>query len=125
MRREPRSLAAAVVFCLAGMLCLAFVLSGCASSHAGKALNVGVIGSGLADYVSTRSAINSGRGREANPLMGQGAIRQALVKTAGIGGVMAGASLLDQKGHRTLGLVVRIASMAVWGMAAAHNWRLR
>ena len=94
---------------------------GCASSRTGTALNVAVIGSGVSDYASTRYAIAHG-GREANPILSQGAVRQAVVKTAGIGAVIGLAHVLDEK-HRVLAHVMRAMTVIVWSAATWHNAR--
>jgi hypothetical protein len=104
-------------------LVLVFALSGCALSSTGKALNAGVIGSGIADYVSTRQGLATGRFVEANPVMGQGAIRQAVLKATGISGVLAATWALERKSHPVLAHVVRGVVTGLWSVAAGWNWR--
>lgn len=102
------------------IIALALATIGCASSGAGKALNVGVIGAAAADVVTTQQAI--GRGAvEANPLMGPQAWRQVAVKSAGVGVVWAGAQRLEQRGHPVWAQVVRGAAMSLWLSAAMWN----
>lgn len=109
--------------CLFAALLLVVLASfiGCAPSRMGKALNVGVVASAAADLVTTRDAINSGRGYEANPFMGQSAWQQGLVKLAGTSAVIGAASLIELKGHRTVAHVMRIAFIAVNTAVAIHN----
>lgn len=116
----------AAVICLLGGLALAVVLifSGCASSSLGKGLNAGVIGSGVADYVTTRSAITQGRGVEGNPLMGQSAWQQTLVKALGVAGVIGVAGLVDRQQKPILAHLVRSVAIAVNLGLAVHNGRV-
>lgn len=99
-------------------ICLFFTLNGCA-------LKVAVVGAGTADLVSTRMAIQSGQGREANHLMGQGAVRQAITKAVGISGVLGATALLEHKGKKTLARVIQAAAVIVWSAAAIHNGGVR
>lgn len=97
------------------------ILSGCASSSTGRLLNTGVIGSGVADYASGRSAINDGRGVEGNALMGQGAFQQAVVKAFGMAGVVGLAAVAEHKGKPVLAHLVRSVAISAWTWAAIHN----
>lgn len=120
----PRLLTIAVTCFVIFLICVAVFLStNCASSRTGVALNVGVIGSGVADLVTTRQAINSGRGIEANSIMGQGAIRQALLKSLGISTVIAVAWAMEEGGtsKSIWAHVIRSAAVVGWSIVAAHN----
>ncbi len=69
----------------------------------------------IADVASTHAAIQSGYGKEGNPIMTGGAVR--IAAGAGIG-------LLLVKAHRTHPKAATIASFALgslWLMMAAHN----
>lgn len=114
-----RGLFRAVVICVAlavGIVAIFFVV-GC--SHA---LNVGVVSSGVVDLHSTRVAIQAG-GQEANPVMGQSAIRQAVLKAVGISGVIAIAGVLESKQHPIIAHLVRGAAIAVWSGVALQNYQ--
>ena len=102
------------------ILVLVLALSGCVSTMTGKTLNIAVIGAGTADYVTTQQAVARG-GREANPFLGQGAVRQAVVKAVGVTGVIALAGLVDLKGRPVLAHVVRGVVIAAWSGAAVWN----
>lgn len=113
-------------FALAGALAIAIILlSGCASSSLGKGLNVAVIGSAVADQVSTRYAIHSGCCREGNAFLGDGTWRQLAMKVGGVGLVLGLAALADRQEHpRWVGHLVRLIPIGIWSGAAIHNWRL-
>lgn len=119
---ERRLLQIALV-CFALFL-LAMSCIGCASSTSGKLLNGAVIGSGVADYASTQQVTRSGRGREGNPLFDHGPLAQGLLKAAGMGAVIGGAWLLDERQHRVLAQVLRVVVSAVWTAAAVQNTRI-
>lgn len=117
------SMLRAALLWLLGVICLAFVLAGCAPTLRGRTLNIGVASAGVADLVSTRRALDRGA-VEANPLMGQGAVRQAVVKGIGVSGVIALANLIERR-HPVLAHVVRGAVLVGWSLAAVHNERVR
>ena len=93
------------------MLLIVALTSGC--SYA-------VIGAGTADFASTRYAIAKGA-KEGNVLMGQGALRQALVKAGGISGVLGLSAWADHKGKPTLSEIVKASAVIVWSGASAWN----
>jgi hypothetical protein len=103
-------------------ICLIVALAGCSLSRAGQIGNGLVIGSGVADVVSTRAAIARG-GHEANPVMSQSVWQQVLVKSLGISAVIAGSQALEQSGRTTLAHVMRWSAIGVWSAAAVHNYR--
>jgi hypothetical protein len=92
----------------------------CASSRTGKALNVAVVGAGIADVVTTQQAIHQGRGREANPLMGQGVWQQTAIKALGIGAVIAGTQVIE-KSKPMVAHLLRGITIGVWTGLAIHN----
>ena len=98
------------------ILVLVLALSGCASTMTGHALNIAVIGAASADYVTTRQGLARGA-QEVNPFLGQGAVRQAVVKAVGVTGVIALAQLLDLKGPALAHLVRGVAITAFSGAA--------
>lgn len=119
----PNYLHAALIFLGGGLIAMAMFCSvnGCASSRLGKALDVAVIGSGSADYLTTQAAIQTGKGREGNALMDHSPLVMGLLKAGGIGAVLAGAALLDSKGFTTWSNVARAAVTILWSGVAAHN----
>lgn len=112
----------AIVCAVLGLLCLSLI--SCASSRTGKALNVGVVVSAGVDLHSTRMAINNGSGREVNPLMSQGALRQAVVKSIGTAGLIGFAHLVEIKGRPQLANVLRVMTIAAWSIIAARNYSI-
>ena len=107
------------------LLIASLLLSGCASSSLGKGLNVAVIGSAVADQVSTRYAIHSGCCREGNFLLGDGTWRQMVLKFGGVVGVIALAESVDGPEHpRWASHLLRLIPIGIWSGAAIHNWHL-
>lgn len=105
---------------VAGLLFVILPLTwGCASSTTGKALNVAVIGSGVADLASTRYAIDRGA-VEKNPLMGQSAVQQAVVKGLGIGALFALTRSLERD-RPIAAHLLRVFTIVVWSGLAIHN----
>ena len=119
---EPRSLTVALTFFILGICALIVVLSGCASSNAGRLLNTGVAVSGVGDLVSTRQAIARG-GYEMNPILGQGVWRQSLIKFVGVSVVIAGAQIVERK-QPVLAHILRGLAIGVQGWAAIHNTKV-
>lgn len=111
-----------IAVCLLGVLiCLALIVSGCASSRAGKALNVGVgLAAGL-DLHSTRQVIDRGLGYEANPFLGQSAWRQGLLKAIGTTAVV-GLSGVVERQHPVVAHLLRSVAIVAWSVAARHNY---
>jgi len=130
MNRRPsdaiprsHSLLVSVVCFVLALLCFALILSGCASSNTGRILNVGVVAAGALDLHSTRAAMAKGA-HEANPLVGDSATGQALLKAAGIGTVIGLSQLIENKGHTTLAQVMRSLAIVVWSAAAVYNYQI-
>ena len=127
MTRDPsipplHALSIAVICFVLALICMAVIFGGCASSRAGKLGDLAVIGSGIADVVSTQPAIARG-GREGNPLVGQSPWRQWAVKSAGIGGVLAGAAWLERKDHTVTAWIIRATAIGLWTAATISNTR--
>ena len=116
MHHESRLLRLAAIGFLLGVICLALLFSGCA-------LKVGVGVAAVADLHSTRVALGAG-GVEGNPLMGQGAVRQAIVKAIGATGVIGLAELINAKGHPTLSKWVQSVVIVAWSAASAWNYSM-
>ena len=113
-----------IAVCLIGFLiCMALIFGGCASTKTGTRLNIGVVASGVADLATTRYAINRGA-VEANPLMGQSLLQQALVKAAGVGLIFAGTAVLENKGKVVTAHVLRVITIAAWSFVSLQNVRV-
>lgn len=106
---------------LCSCLLIGLCLMGCAKSSLGRGLNIGVGVSATADYVTTRIAIQQGH-VEGNPVMGQDAWRQALLKIGGVGAVIGLAHLLENKGSPVLAHVLRVAVISLNSYLALHNY---
>lgn len=98
---------------------LLVALCGCASTTLGKSLNVGVAGSAVADYVTTRQGIARG-GQEANPV-GDSAIRQALLKIGGVGFVWGFSGWVEIKGKPVIAHVIRSMAIVGWSVVSVRN----
>ncbi len=120
-QRDAREFARVCLVSGLVFMTMAFAI-GCASTNTGKALNVGIVATGVSDLASTRYAIGRGA-HEANPLMGQGAIRQAVVKAVGLSGVLAATAALDRRGSRTAAQVLRAFVVAIQAAVTVHNLR--
>lgn len=101
------------------ILFIALSLVSCASTGAGRLLNVGVIASGVADLASTQYALDRGA-VEANPVMGPSLWQQIPMKALGIGTVIGLAHLIEQK-HPVLAHVLRGVVITGWSVVAIHN----
>jgi len=78
------------------------------------------VASGVADIVTTRQAI--GRGAvEANPIMGQGATRQIVIKSVGTTAIILAARADARRGHPTRAKALLYVGSALWFGVAAHN----
>lgn len=117
----PSLKVALVCFALFLAVVALWLFTGCAPSRMGKSLDIGIGVSAAADIYTTRAAIDSGRGREANPLQDHGAWTQGLLKAAGTSATIGAAALIELKGNRTLAHVLRIAVIAVNAGIAIHN----
>lgn len=120
--RDPRYLTVALVCFVLALLCLSCL--SCAATATGKALNAGVVITGVADVHSTRLAIDAGNGREGNPFMDHGPWVQGLIKAGGIGAVLAGALLIEAKGHPVVAHVLRAVTAGLWGIVAWRNYQI-
>lgn len=106
------------------VLLASLLLSSCSSSPSGRLLNIAVVGSGVADVVSTQQAVASGCCREANPIMGEGWVRQSLLKGLGVSSVIALAHAVEIKGKPVLGHVMRGLAIAIWGAVSWQNYQV-
>lgn len=79
--------------------------------------------SNLADIVSTEMAIQSGRARERNPIMGDSAAQRVIVKTAT---TAASIYLLDKIGerHPRAAKITAYSLSAALSVIAVRNWRV-
>lgn len=118
---DKHLLRVAIVCAIGVVVCLALlILSGCAASRTGRILNVAVVGSGVADLVTTSAALDRG-GREWNRIAGDQEWRRWLVKGLGVSGVIGSAALVDRRGHPVMAHLLRGAMAAVYTWAAWHN----
>ena len=117
---RPSRLVLALVCFAFGLLCLSCLT--CAPSKVGKAMNVGLVASSTADYVSTRQLAARG-GVELHPLMGQSAAQQAAVKSASAAAVIWLTGRLEQSGHPRAAHVLRGIIIGTYTGAAIHNGR--
>ena len=92
-------------------------------SPAFRAMGWAVIGSASADIASTHYALRGG-GREANPVAPGGIKGIAAVKAATTVAVLWGTDELRKSGHEKTALWLRVATVAAWGYATAHNLRV-
>lgn len=122
MRRHAitpgRLLTISVICFVLALICFGFILAGCASSTTGKALNVGVGVSAGLDWHSSQGK------REANPLVGDGALRQAVMKAGGASAVIGLAALAEVKGKPVVAHVIRAMAIAGWSAIAARNYQI-
>lgn len=109
---------------VAASVLVVILSSSCAHSRTGRLMNVAVVGSGAIDIATTRIGIDSGRATEMNPIMGQSLWQQAVMKATGASVVMAGAALLEIKGHPRWAHVIRGIAITAWSVAAASNYRI-
>lgn len=97
---------------------------GCSASLGGKVLNGLVIGSKVADQLSTDRAEARGA-REANRLLGSSQWRQVLIGSLGVGSVIASAALLESKGHKVTAQIIRATAVIVWSGIAWRNTQVQ
>lgn len=121
MALTERDALRAAILCGLGfvIVLILFLLTACAQTTRGKALNIGIGVASTADFVTTRIALKQGH-QEANPILGTNAWRQAAIKAAGVGAVIGLAGLVEQK-HPVLAHVVRAVVIGAYSFAAIHN----
>ena len=113
MHASTKSVVVVTVFVMSVMS------AGCSSSNLGQRLNVSIGITAVTDVTSTRAAI--GRGAiEGNPLMGQSAVQQVVVKAAGTTAIIAMLQVLDDK-HPVLANIMRASVALGWSFVSAHN----
>lgn len=128
MSRQPSippmvALSISVICFVLFLITMGLIFGGCASTRTGKVLNAGVVAAGTADYATTRIGIANGA-REANSFMGQGALRQALLKGLGVSSIIFLTSEMEIH-HPRLSHVIRSAAIVAWSAAAVSNSRVR
>ena len=106
------------------LVCMALIFGGCASSALGRSLNAGVVTSAALDLHSTRQAMESGRGREGNPVLGQALGQQVAVKSLGVGAVLGLAQLAEAKGKTVTAHLARAVVTAAWSVVAYRNYQI-
>lgn len=122
---RDRHLLRVVVICAAGCLLLiglAFC-TGCAASRTGKAFNVAVMGSGVADLVTTHQALQRGA-TELNPIMQGPEWRRWLVKGASDGMVIGFARMLERNDMPVTAHLLRVFAIAAQVAVAIQNHRV-
>lgn len=87
-----------------------------------KAMGFAMVGTAATDLWSTERFLADG-GRELNPLMERSFTGRLALKTAGTAAVWYWSDELHRDGHTRAALWMRIATVAVWGYATAHNLR--
>lgn len=110
----------------AGAFFVLLLLAGnsCAPTMGSKFIQSGVVAANVADVHSTKIAIESGKGREGNPLMPDSWLAQGLVKAAASAGVIWLGTTLEIRGHRTIARVVQVSLAAVTAIVAARNYTI-
>ena len=117
---RPSRLVLALVCFAFGLLCLSCLT--CAPSKVGKAMNVGLVTSTTADYISTRQIAARG-GVELNPILGQSWPQQAAVKSASAAAVIWLTGRLERSGHPRAAHILRGIGIGTYTGAAIHNGR--
>lgn len=112
-----------VVLFVVALCALIFFNVGCASSQTGRLLNVGIGVAASADFLSTRRAIENGSGHEMNPIVGNSAWRQAVVKGIGVGSLL-GLTQVIEKQKPILSQMLRASAIAAWSAIAYHNFQV-
>ena len=107
---------ALAMFVLAGA-CVALMFP---SRACGDTLDVLVVGSAAADIWTTERALRQPGLMEANPMLQTPGARIG-AKAFGTVAILAGAKVLERKGHRGLSKALRIATVVFWSGAAVNN----
>lgn len=90
----------------------------------GPAPYVVMVAGNAADFGTTIAALSSGRGREANPLLGQSPARIAAAKIAATTLVGLAMHHLAKKGHPTAAKLLGYLNGGAMAAVAAHNARV-
>lgn len=110
---------------VSALLLLIWALTGaCASKPAYRTAQVAWIGVNAADYHSTRRALESGAGREGNPLIPENPWGLLAVKAASTITVLLLADELADRQKRTVATVLLTAASVAIGIIAAHNYQI-
>jgi len=91
-------------------------------SLAFRALGWATVATAATDLISTQYVLSAG-GYERNPLAGSTG-RMVLVKAGTTAGLLYVTARLHEADHEKAALWIRIATVAVWGYATAHNLRV-
>ena len=91
-------------------------------SMAFRALGWATVATASTDLLSTQYVLSAG-GYERNPLAGSTG-RMVLVKAGTTAGLLYVTARLHEADHEKAALWIRIATVAVWGYATAHNLRV-
>ena len=91
-------------------------------SLAFRALGWATVATSSTDLLSTQYVLSAG-GYERNPLAGSTG-RMVLVKAGTTAGLLYVTARLHEADHEKAALWIRIATVAVWGYATAHNLRV-
>ena len=91
-------------------------------SLAFRALGWATVATASTDLLSTQYVLSAG-GYERNPLAGSTG-RMVLVKAGTTAGLLYVTARLHEADHEKAALWIRIATVAVWGYATAHNLRV-
>ena len=91
-------------------------------SLAFRALGWATVATASTDLLSTQYVLSAG-GYERNPLAGSTG-RMVLVKAGTTAGLLYVTARLHEADHGKAALWIRVATVAVWGYATAHNLRV-
>ena len=105
------------------VLCVWDAQCGEKKSRLYQAMGVVLVGTAAGDLWSTELALRSPDVREANPFMATSPEARIAAKASATALVFVGSDVLHSKGHPRMALWLRIATVAVWGYATAHNLR--
>lgn len=100
------------------------VAFGCAPTLTSRAIQASIVAANVADVHSTKLAIESGKGHEANPLMPESWMAQGLVKAIASAGVIWLGTTIEVRGHRTLARVTQTMFAAATAIVAARNYSI-
>ena len=98
--------------------------TGCASSGMTSTLQAGVVGAQVADVVTTKAAIDSGRGREGNALMPSVWWQQAAIKFPITLGLLWATTQAEERGHPVLARIVLGVAAGTLAMVSARNYQI-
>ena len=97
---------------------------GCASSGATRSLQAGVVTAQSLDLHSTHTAIQSGRGREGNPVMPSKWWQQAAIKVPTTLGLLWATTQAEERGHPVLARLVLGVAAGTLAVISARNYQI-